>query len=44
MENGLPVGVQFTAPAFKEESLFNIAEVLEKEFPSPEPVDTKDWS
>jgi len=44
VENGLPVGVQFTAPAFGEESLFNIAEVLEAEFSSPKPAGTKDWS
>ncbi len=44
VENGLPVGVQFTAPAFEEERLFNIAEVLEKEFPSPLPAGTEDWS
>ena len=44
VENGLPVGVQFTAPAFEEERLFNIAEVLEKEFPSPLPAGTRDWS
>ena len=44
VENGLPVGVQFTAPAFEEDRLFNIAEVLETEFSSPRPVGTKDWS
>ena len=44
IENGLPVGVQFTAPAFGEESLFNIAKVLEAEFPSPEAAGTKNWS
>ena len=44
VENGLPVGVQFTAPAFEEERLFNIAEVLEKEFPSPEPAGIRNWS
>ncbi len=44
VEKGLPVGVQFTAPAFEEDRLFNIAEVLETEFPSPSPSGTKDWS
>ncbi|MCK5198752.1 MAG: Asp-tRNA(Asn)/Glu-tRNA(Gln) amidotransferase subunit GatA, partial [Spirochaetales bacterium] len=44
VENGLPVGVQFTAPAFEEDRLFNIAEVLETEFSSPRPIGTKDWS
>ena len=44
VENGLPVGVQFTAPAFEEDRLFNIAEVLEEKFPSPRPAGTRDWS
>lgn len=44
IENGLPVGVQFTAPAFEEERLFNIAKVLEEEFPSPEAPGTENWS
>ncbi|MCK5154163.1 MAG: Asp-tRNA(Asn)/Glu-tRNA(Gln) amidotransferase subunit GatA [Spirochaetales bacterium] len=44
VENGLPVGVQFTAPAFEEERLFNIAKVLEEEFPSPEAPGTENWS
>jgi len=44
IENGLPVGVQFTAPAFEEDRLFNIARVLEKEFPSPDAPGTENWS
>lgn len=44
IENGLPVGVQFTAPGFKEDRLFQIARVLEAEFPSPKAAGTKDWS
>ncbi|RKX86665.1 MAG: Asp-tRNA(Asn)/Glu-tRNA(Gln) amidotransferase subunit GatA [Spirochaetes bacterium] len=44
IENGLPVGVQFTAPAFEEDRLFNIAKVLEKDFPSPLAPGTKNWS
>ncbi len=43
VENGLPVGVQFTAPAFMEDSLFAIAKVLEAEFPAPAAAGTKDW-
>jgi aspartyl-tRNA(Asn)/glutamyl-tRNA(Gln) amidotransferase subunit A len=44
IENGLPVGVQFTAPAFEEDRLFNIAEVLEAEFPSQSVEGVKNWS
>ena len=44
VENGLPAGVQFTAPAFEEERLFNIAGVLEEEYPSPDPAGFRDWS
>jgi aspartyl-tRNA(Asn)/glutamyl-tRNA(Gln) amidotransferase subunit A len=43
LENGLPVGVQFTAPAFEEQRLFNIAGVLEAEFPSPVPEGSSLW-
>jgi len=44
IENGLPVGVQFTAPAFCEEKLFQIAKALEVEFPAQEAAGTKNWS
>ncbi|MEA1910134.1 MAG: Asp-tRNA(Asn)/Glu-tRNA(Gln) amidotransferase subunit GatA [Spirochaetota bacterium] len=44
VENGLPVGVQFTAPAFEEDRLFKLAEVLEKEFPAPVAPGTEHWS
>ncbi len=44
VEDGLPVGVQFTAPAFEEERLFNIAEILEKEFPLASVPGTENWS
>jgi aspartyl-tRNA(Asn)/glutamyl-tRNA(Gln) amidotransferase subunit A len=45
VENGLPVGVQFMAPAFEEERLFTIAEETEKIFPSPDaPVYSLPWS
>lgn len=45
VENGLPVGVQFIAPAFEEERLFRAAEALETIFPSPEaPVYSLPWS
>ena len=37
MEKGLPVGVQFTAPAFEEERLFRISEKLEDIFPVQKP-------
>ncbi|RLD33031.1 MAG: Asp-tRNA(Asn)/Glu-tRNA(Gln) amidotransferase subunit GatA [Bacteroidetes bacterium] len=43
IENGLPVGVQFTAPAFREDRLFYIARVLEAEFPAPAAEGTKNW-
>lgn len=44
VENGLPVGVQFTAPAFEEERLFRISEKFEKIFPSPNPENySKEW-
>ncbi len=45
VEEGLPVGVQFIAPAFEEDRLFNIAEECEKIFPSPDsPVYSLPWS
>ncbi|MBB6480472.1 Asp-tRNA(Asn)/Glu-tRNA(Gln) amidotransferase subunit GatA [Spirochaeta isovalerica] len=37
IEEGLPVGVQFMAPAFEEERLFRIAEKLESVFPAQKP-------
>lgn len=43
IENGLPVGVQFTAPAFEEDRLFTIAKVLEAEFPSTAAAGTRNW-
>ncbi len=44
VENGLPVGVQFTAPAFEEERLFRISERLENLFPMPKPrIYSKEW-
>ena len=45
MENGLPVGVQFLAPAFEEKRLFEAACACEKEFPVPRPEGySLDWS
>jgi aspartyl-tRNA(Asn)/glutamyl-tRNA(Gln) amidotransferase subunit A len=43
IENGLPVGVQFTAPAFCEEKLFYIAKALEVDFPAQEAPGTINW-
>jgi len=44
IENGLPVGVQFTAPAFEEERLFRISEKLEEIFPAQKPEGfSKEW-
>jgi aspartyl-tRNA(Asn)/glutamyl-tRNA(Gln) amidotransferase subunit A len=37
VENGLPVGMQFLAPAFAEDRLFDACRELEKSFPSPDP-------
>jgi len=37
IENGLPVGVQFTAPSFEEERLLRIAGKLENIFPVQKP-------
>ena len=36
LEAGLPVGLQFMAPAFAEELLFEACAVFEKHFPSPD--------
>jgi aspartyl-tRNA(Asn)/glutamyl-tRNA(Gln) amidotransferase subunit A len=35
LENGLPVGMQFMAPAFAEELLFRACERFEEHFPAP---------
>jgi aspartyl-tRNA(Asn)/glutamyl-tRNA(Gln) amidotransferase subunit A len=35
LENGLPIGMQFLAPAFSEGLLFSACRQLEKDFPSP---------
>jgi aspartyl-tRNA(Asn)/glutamyl-tRNA(Gln) amidotransferase subunit A len=44
IEKGLPVGVQFYAPAFEEERLFRIAERLEEIFPAQNPdLYSKEW-
>lgn len=40
--SGLPLGVQFMAPAFAEDRLFNLARSLEKEFPVQNPPDYPD--
>jgi aspartyl-tRNA(Asn)/glutamyl-tRNA(Gln) amidotransferase subunit A len=37
VENGLPVGMQFIAPAFGEGSLFEACRRFEASFPSPDP-------
>ena len=45
VENGLPVGVQFMAPPFEEDRLFQVSAALEKEFQAPEPSGySKEWS
>ena len=45
VEDGLPVGVQFMAPAFEEDRLFTIAEETGKIFSSPDaPVYSLPWS
>lgn len=45
LENGLPVGVQFMAPPFEEDRLFQVSAALEKEFQAPEPSGyTREWS
>jgi aspartyl-tRNA(Asn)/glutamyl-tRNA(Gln) amidotransferase subunit A len=41
---GLPVGMQFIAPAFEEGRLFRAAEKLEENFPAPQPPGySEDW-
>ena len=45
VEKGLPVGVQFMAPPFEEDRLFQVSAALEKEFQAPEPSGyTMEWS
>ena len=45
VENGLPVGVQFMAPPFEEDRLFQVSAALEKEFQAPEPSGySLEWS
>ncbi|MBI9099457.1 MAG: Asp-tRNA(Asn)/Glu-tRNA(Gln) amidotransferase subunit GatA [Spirochaetaceae bacterium] len=45
IEKGLPIGVQFTAPAFEEERLFRISEKLEEVFPVQNPEGySKEWN
>jgi aspartyl-tRNA(Asn)/glutamyl-tRNA(Gln) amidotransferase subunit A len=36
LENGLPIGMQFLAPAFSEDLLFSACRQMEKVFPSPD--------
>jgi aspartyl-tRNA(Asn)/glutamyl-tRNA(Gln) amidotransferase subunit A len=44
LENGLPIGMQFLAPAFAEELLFGACREIEKVFPSPDaPGYPVDW-
>jgi aspartyl-tRNA(Asn)/glutamyl-tRNA(Gln) amidotransferase subunit A len=40
LESGLPIGMQFVAPAFAEDRLFEACRGLEKVFPSPDPPDS----
>lgn len=43
--NNLPVGVQLMGPSFSEENLFDLAEKLEQQFPSPSPpIKLDEWS
>ena len=45
LEDGLPVGMQFMAPAFEEARLFEAAGVYEAEFPCPVPPSySPEWS
>jgi aspartyl-tRNA(Asn)/glutamyl-tRNA(Gln) amidotransferase subunit A len=44
LENGLPIGMQFLAPAFAEGRLFTACRQIEKVFPSPDaPGFPADW-
>ncbi len=44
-ENGLPIGMQFLAPAFAEELLIDACRQVEKVFPSPDPPGyPKEWN
>lgn len=43
VENGLPVGMQFLAPAFEEGRMFEAAAAFEKTFPAPQAPEFKDW-
>jgi len=44
LENGLPIGMQFLAPAFAEGRLFDACRQIEKVFPSPDaPGFPADW-
>jgi aspartyl-tRNA(Asn)/glutamyl-tRNA(Gln) amidotransferase subunit A len=44
VEAGLPVGLQFMAPAFAEELLFEACAAFEKHFPSPDsPLYDAEW-
>jgi aspartyl-tRNA(Asn)/glutamyl-tRNA(Gln) amidotransferase subunit A len=44
LENGLPIGMQFLAPAFAEGQLFAACRQIEKVFPSPDaPGFPADW-
>jgi aspartyl-tRNA(Asn)/glutamyl-tRNA(Gln) amidotransferase subunit A len=44
VENGLPIGMQFLAPAFAEDLLFDACRQVEKVFPSPDaPGYPKGW-
>ena len=44
VENGLPVGLQFMAPAFAEELLFEACGTCEKHFPAPDsPLYDPEW-
>ncbi len=43
VENGLPVGMQFLAPAFEEGRLFEAAAAFEKTFPAPQAPEFRNW-
>ncbi|MBN1834449.1 MAG: Asp-tRNA(Asn)/Glu-tRNA(Gln) amidotransferase subunit GatA [Spirochaetales bacterium] len=45
VENGLPVGMQFMAPAFAEELLFEACGRYEEHYPAPDsPLYSREWS